>query len=162
MVLSESLGLVPPPAQDRATFEVYGRGGALEPSGCPPLKLAHGLSKALPIADDSQTQLDLLRAQCLSLSSHPTESYIWQRDAFSLAFSSGRQDQPGACACLLGSLSFGENSEDEWFAVWLLQQITKRIKGTTARVRDEDGEFLLIEAAHALPRWLQPDTSAER
>lgn len=131
-------------------------------TGYPPLKLAHRLSKAVPIADDSRTQLDLLRAQCLSLSSHLTEGYIWQREAFNLVSSSERTDHAVACACLLGSLSFGENSEDEWFAVWLLQQITMRIKGTAARIRDEDGEFLLIEAAHALPRWLQPDTSAER
>ena len=27
---------------------------------------------------------------------------------------------------------------------------------------DNDGEFLLIEAAYALPKWLTPDTAANR
>ncbi|KAK9836917.1 hypothetical protein WJX74_011048 [Apatococcus lobatus] len=137
MVLSESLGLAPPPVQDRATFEVHCR-------------------------DCSSHQLDLLRTQCLTTTAPFTEGYIWQREAFSLRVSSETREQAGAYACLFGSLSFGENSEDEWFLVWLLQQITSRIRGAAARIRDEDGEFLLIEAAHALPRWLQPDTSLER
>ncbi|KAK9858837.1 hypothetical protein WJX84_011540, partial [Apatococcus fuscideae] len=77
MVLSESLGLAPPPVQDRATFEVHCR-------------------------DCSSHQLDLLRTQCLTTTAPFTEGYIWQREAFSL------------------------------------------------------------RAAHALPRWLQPDTSLER
>ncbi len=31
-----------------------------------------------------------------------------------------------------------------------------------ARVWDNDGEFLLIEAAYALPKWLKPETAANR
>ncbi len=30
------------------------------------------------------------------------------------------------------------------------------------QVWDNDGEFLLIEAAYALPRWLKPETAANR
>ena len=30
------------------------------------------------------------------------------------------------------------------------------------RVWDNDGEFLLIEAAYSLPRWLKPELSANR
>lgn len=30
------------------------------------------------------------------------------------------------------------------------------------RVWDNDGDFLLIEAAYALPKWLKPDTSRDR
>ena len=161
MVLTESLGLAPTPAQDRAVFEVRNRGTA-GLSGTILLHQAHSLSKALPTADCSQPQLHLLRAQCLGVTAPFTEGYVWQREAFSLSLSSGTTETAGDCSCLRGSLSFGDNSEDEWFSVWLLQQITSRIKGTAARIRDEDGEFLLIEAAHALPRWLQPDTSAER
>lgn len=29
-------------------------------------------------------------------------------------------------------------------------------------VQDNDGQFLLIEAAHHLPKWLQPETSINR
>ena len=31
-----------------------------------------------------------------------------------------------------------------------------------AQVWDDDGEFLLVEAANWLPAWLEPDTSANR
>ncbi len=119
-----------------------------------------GLSKALLAADNSPGQLDVLRAQCLQLTASLTRQYLWQRDAFNLAAA------PTASAAtqpfLQGTLCFGENNEDEWFTVWLLQQITSQISGTAARIWDEDGEFLLIEAAHVLPRWLQPNTSPER
>ena len=30
------------------------------------------------------------------------------------------------------------------------------------RIFDTDGEFLLIEAAHHLPKWLDPDTAENR
>lgn len=30
------------------------------------------------------------------------------------------------------------------------------------RVWDNDGEFLLIEAAYSLPRWLKPESAANR
>ena len=38
----------------------------------------------------------------------------------------------------------------------------RRIPGTAARVWDNDGEFLLMEAAYALPRWLKPETASSR
>lgn len=30
------------------------------------------------------------------------------------------------------------------------------------RLEDSDGQFLLIEAAHFLPKWLKPETSENR
>jgi hypothetical protein len=35
-------------------------------------------------------------------------------------------------------------------------------RGAAAQVWDNDGQFLLIEAALALPRWLKPETAANR
>jgi hypothetical protein len=55
--------------------------------------------------------------------------------------------------------SAGDNIEDEWFATWLVRQVTQEVGGTCARAWDNDGEFLLIEAAYALPRWLKPETA---
>ncbi|CAO3565501.1 unnamed protein product [Mortierella alpina] len=46
--------------------------------------------------------------------------------------------------------------------VFLLREITKRIAGSIARVQDNDGEFLLIEAADFIPSWLDPDNSDNR
>ena len=61
-----------------------------------------------------------------------------------------------------GCTEFGDNVEDEWFIVYLLQQITKTFPELTAKVGDNDGEFLLIEAADYLPKWLNPDNSENR
>ena len=117
------------------------------------------------------------------------EGYIWQREAFHLrtsaeeappwrpsrlaeSASSPKSAQPsqqglgsfreGSLPCLWGCVQFGDNLEDEWFITWLLQQLTGRIPGSAARVWDNDGEFLLIEAAYSLPRWLKPETSTNR
>uniref|UniRef100_A0A8C7ZWI4 Uncharacterized protein n=1 Tax=Oryzias sinensis TaxID=183150 RepID=A0A8C7ZWI4_9TELE len=57
---------------------------------------------------------------------------------------------------------FGDNVEDEWFIVYLLQQITKTFSDLVVSVEDNDGEFILIEAADYLPKWLSPDTSENR
>lgn len=61
-----------------------------------------------------------------------------------------------------GKVCFGDNIEDEWFIVWLLQEATRKVTGATARVWDNDGEFVLIEVSHHIPSWLRPDTSANR
>lgn len=52
--------------------------------------------------------------------------------------------------------------EDEWLVVALLMHLTKRFPDISARVWDNDGEFLLIEAAYALPKWLRPETAEQR
>lgn len=63
---------------------------------------------------------------------------------------------------LYGITYYGDNIEDEWFIVYLLQQITKHVTSLVARVIDSDGEFLLIEAANYLPLWANPDTCENR
>lgn len=61
-----------------------------------------------------------------------------------------------------GSLNYGENIEDEWFLVYLLLELTKQIDGLVVRVKDSDGEFLLIEAAEYLPSWVTPETCEDK
>lgn len=63
---------------------------------------------------------------------------------------------------LHGKLKYGDNLEDEWFAVFLLFRISSAFPSNSIRVWDTDGEFLLIEAAFHLPRWLNPETSLNR
>lgn len=58
--------------------------------------------------------------------------------------------------------NFGDNVQDEWFIVFLLFQLTKFDDTLVITVEDNDGDFLLIEAAHHLPKWLEPDTSENR
>ncbi|XP_022054046.2 protein ecdysoneless homolog [Acanthochromis polyacanthus] len=85
--------------------------------------------------------------------------YIWQHQPFNLRY---HPEKGGVPAHIGGSTQFGDNVEDEWFIVYLLQQITEAFPELAARVVDNDGEFILIEAADYLPKWLNPDTSENR
>ncbi|KAM8858927.1 protein ecdysoneless homolog isoform 1-T2 [Spinachia spinachia] len=85
--------------------------------------------------------------------------YIWQHESFNLKY---HPEKAGVPAHIGGSTQFGDNVEDEWFVVYLLQQITEAFPELIASVEDNDGEFLLIEAADYLPKWLSPETSENR
>eukprot|EP01052_Picozoa_sp_SAG31_P023962 SAG31_NODE_2009_length_6673_cov_3.370094_4_plen_588_part_00 len=93
-----------------------------------------------------------------------TDRHIWHRDPFILAPlqlpSGGHEAMPHSC--LYGRTYWGEDIEDEWFVVWLLLQLTKIHAGLVASVTDNDGQFLLIEAALDLPSWLKPETAENR
>lgn len=67
----------------------------------------------------------------------------------------------GKRTALEGCVKFGENLDDEWFVVWILREISKHFP-VLIRVWDNDGEFLLIEAAYSLPDWLEPDVAENR
>ena len=60
-----------------------------------------------------------------------------------------------------GSLRFGVNMDDEWYVVYLLRRVSEAFD-VAVQVWDEDGEFLLIEAAYSLPGWLEPAVAANR
>ena len=64
--------------------------------------------------------------------------------------------------CLRGRTEYCDSVDDEWFVVFLLRSLTAAFPELTVAVSDGDGEFLLIEAALALPPWLEPDTSENR
>ena len=85
------------------------------------------------------------------------EGYIWQHDGFDLEVVRGK-----GLWHLAGSTRFGDNIEDEWFVVYLLKTVSERVSGISITVRDNDGEFLLIEAAYVIPRWLKPENSLNR
>lgn len=85
--------------------------------------------------------------------------YIWQNQPFNLKYKPGKGGVP---AHMFGVTKFGDNIEDEWFIVYIVKQITKEFPELVARIEDNDGEFLLIEAADFLPKWLDPDNSANR
>ncbi|XP_060789345.1 protein ecdysoneless homolog isoform X2 [Neoarius graeffei] len=85
--------------------------------------------------------------------------YIWQKQPFNLSF---HPEKGGVPAHLSGSTEFGDNVEDEWFIVYLLKCITRKFSELAASIQDNDGQFLLIEAAEYLPKWLDPDSSENR
>ena len=46
--------------------------------------------------------------------------------------------------------------------VYLLRELSRTFPEAWIRVTDSDGEFLLVEAAEVLPRWLNPDVAENR
>jgi hypothetical protein len=93
-----------------------------------------------------------------------TRDYIWHRDDFVLAphWAGASAEATDVRRVLYGRVYWGENIDDEWFVVWLLLQLTRRWPGVVAEVTDNDGQFLLIEAALEIPRWLKPANAAHR
>lgn len=63
---------------------------------------------------------------------------------------------------LHGLTNYGDAVEDEWLVVYLLRGLSNQFPNLWIRVVDVDGEFLLIEAANALPRWLNPEIAEHR
>ncbi|XP_053953161.1 protein ecdysoneless [Anastrepha ludens] len=128
-----------------------------------------------------RTQLSLFEKQCMEFVSGRVENYgyIWHKDEFQLQTRSECAQErllndeindisPGSPKALPlpphlhGVTHYGDNIEDEWFIVHLLHELTREIPGCVARVIDSDGEFLLIEAADALPDWANPDSCDQR
>ncbi|XP_062192210.1 protein ecdysoneless homolog [Phragmites australis] len=111
-----------------------------------------------------------LRSLHLSLLSHLApflSSHLFHRDPFTLSLPTDPASPCALCASppvphLHGALRFGDSLPDEWLAVSLLFALTRAFPNLAARAWDSDGEFLLIEAAFALPRWLDPDTAPNR
>ena len=97
------------------------------------------------------------------------KNYIWQRDEFKLDLviddSNEKTHSPPnvlsgslqSSARLRGRTSFGDSIDDEWLIVYILRQISISHPDVWIRAVDTDGQFLLIEAANALPRWLEPE-----
>ncbi|XP_054456564.1 protein ecdysoneless homolog [Anoplopoma fimbria] len=110
-------------------------------------------------SQQTEEQLTHLVEEILAKVASLLIQYIWQHQPFNLKY---HPEKGGVPAHIGGSTQFGDNVEDEWFVVYLLQQITEAFPELIARVEDNDGEFLLIEAADYLPKWLNPDTSENR
>lgn len=63
---------------------------------------------------------------------------------------------------LRGRTNYGDSVADEWLIVYLLRELSKKFPDAWTRVYDTDGEFLLIEAANTLPKWLNPEVAENR
>ncbi|KAF9601623.1 hypothetical protein IFM89_021089 [Coptis chinensis] len=102
------------------------------------------------------TSLHSLHLKILEIINPHLETYIWQHQPFTLSLSSNPFPH------LHGKTRYGDNLEDEWFIVYLLFEISRNIPDISIRVWDSDGEFLLIEAAFSLPKWINPENSGNR
>lgn len=103
------------------------------------------------------TELEHIRKLASQLCERLTKEYIWQRDGFQLQVARSNDLQ-----YLQGTTNYGDSVEDEWLIVFLLQELTRSRADLWARVTDGDGEFLLIEAANAVPKWLSPEVDSNR
>ncbi|KAL2553927.1 Protein SGT1-like protein [Forsythia ovata] len=104
----------------------------------------------------SVEELQSLHLQILNHLTPYTSPYIWQHQPFTLSPSFNPIPH------LSGHLRFGDNLEDEWFVVFLLFETSRSFPNLSIRVWDSDGDFLLIECAFHLPKWINPDTSPNR
>ncbi|XP_044470707.1 protein ecdysoneless homolog [Mangifera indica] len=116
----------------------------------------HVFYSIYPDSSLSTSSLQSLHLQILHHLSPFVSDYIWQHQPFFLSLS----DAP--VPHLYGRLRFGDNLEDEWFTVFLIFEISRAFPNLSIRVWDSDGEFLLMEAAFHLPRWLNPENSENR
>ncbi|KAF2717367.1 SGT1-domain-containing protein, partial [Polychaeton citri CBS 116435] len=133
--------------------------------------IIHVIDAELQNANTLRTRLnDILKATS-KLKKDILKDYIWQRDSFELVIkstaasetsdSSGR-DLNALRLHLRGRTNFGDSISDEWLIVYVLRELSKQFLDAWIRVYDTDGEFLLIEAAAALPKWLNPDVAENR
>ncbi|CDO70264.1 hypothetical protein BN946_scf184942.g64 [Trametes cinnabarina] len=86
--------------------------------------------------------------------------HLWHRDSFELKVApdpEGNKDK----WVLEGLMRVGDCIDDEWCAVWLLREISRKWD-VVISVWDSDGEFLLIEAADELPSWVTPANAENR
>ncbi|XP_044737684.1 protein ecdysoneless [Chrysoperla carnea] len=110
--------------------------------------------------------------QCLTIVDKYSKNYLWHKDKFNLRLINKDENILNKCIgiektddsrpYLYGVTHFGDNIEDEWFIVFLLFQLSREISDIIIRVIDNDGEFLLIEAANSLPNWANPETCENR
>uniref|UniRef100_A0A096M6B6 Ecdysoneless homolog (Drosophila) n=1 Tax=Poecilia formosa TaxID=48698 RepID=A0A096M6B6_POEFO len=110
-------------------------------------------------SQQTEERLKHLTEEMLAKVAQLLVQYIWQDQPFNLKYHPEKGDVP---AHIGGSTRYGDNIEDEWFIVYLLLHLTELFPELAARVEDNDGDFLLIEAADHLPKWLNPDTSENR
>lgn len=101
---------------------------------------------------ERREQLRRIQSAGVKLTNELLKDFIWQRETFKLSLE--RED---GRSCLRGRTNYGDSVEDEWLIVYILRELSKQFPNIWIRVTDTDGQFLLIDAANALPRWLNPE-----
>ena len=151
-------------SQDKVQYQIFGT--LRQPTAAAAAAAVHAAAAASPGGADEAGVAEALEAckvACLAHLEPFLDGYIWQKEPFQLeVVGEDAVRARGVPAHLAGTSRFGENIEDEWFIVWMLRELTRAFPTLTARVWDNDGEFLLIECAFHLPKWVKPDAVANR
>eukprot|EP00730_Choanoeca_flexa_P017240 TRINITY_DN8276_c0_g1_i1.p1 TRINITY_DN8276_c0_g1~~TRINITY_DN8276_c0_g1_i1.p1 ORF type:complete len:647 (+),score=134.38 TRINITY_DN8276_c0_g1_i1:111-2051(+) len=110
---------------------------------------------ALPI----QNLLD----ECNAFVNGLTAAYLWHNEDIQLNVDDRLHPLPKGYKPIVlhGATNFGENIEDEWFAVHVLSKLADQFE-LVLQCSDSDGQLLLIEAAEVLPEWVKPELSVNR
>ncbi|GAA5894726.1 uncharacterized protein JCM6883_002191 [Sporobolomyces salmoneus] len=114
---------------------------------------------------DSPSSLRDLSIEILSFVNSVSSRYLWHKQPFTLSLTSLNYSTPlnqGQHQWLEGKTEVTDAVDDEWFIVFLLQQISIKWTEAVVGIEDDDGEFLLIEAADVLPNWVTPQNAANR
>ncbi|ORX85322.1 SGT1-domain-containing protein [Anaeromyces robustus] len=112
-----------------------------------------------PNKDNLEAALIDISIKIFSFINQYTQNYIWQKEQFQLKICySTELEYP----YLSGKTIIGDCMDDEWFITFLLFEISKEFKNCIISVKDNDDEFLLIEAANFLPKWLEPENCENR
>ena len=118
-----------------------------------------------------QEQLRQVQKAGIKLVNELLKDFIWQRERiqFDLTREKGKLPRFAPIVglvlnfltlgrrCLRGRTNFGDSVEDEWLIVYILRELSKSFAQIWVTIVDTDGQFLLIEAANALPNWLNPE-----
>ncbi|KAK9466439.1 SGT1 protein-domain-containing protein [Lipomyces arxii] len=107
--------------------------------------------------DATTNKLEDLIKDLYRLSEPWIEGYLWYSEMFEL-----KEGNFEGVPCLQGSIQFGDSMDDEWLIVFCLREISKQYPDAYIKVFDNDGDFLLIEAANAIPKWLKPENADNR
>ena len=104
--------------------------------------------------DQSDARADALLLALNAEIARLCAGHVWQRDAFALE----RAARGSSRAVFRGCVEFGDCVDDAWFAAFLARALSATFADAIAvRVWDDDGEFMLIETAEALPGWVTPE-----
>ena len=108
----------------------------------------------------SEAALQATATSILTYVDQLSRDYIWQREPFNLSITAA--SFKSLSPHLTGATRMGESVEDEWYIVWLLKEISLKWPDAAIEMRDDDSQFLLIEAAEALPTWVTPANADNR
>ncbi|GAA5924061.1 uncharacterized protein JCM15063_005536 [Sporobolomyces koalae] len=118
-----------------------------------------------PTPQDQPEALRDLATRILAFTNSLSANYLWHKQPFELAptaLSYAAPIEQKQHLWLEGKTDVTDAVDDEWFIVWLLQQISLQWTEAVIAIEDDDGEFLLIEAADVLPNWVTPQNAANR
>jgi hypothetical protein len=116
--------------------------------------------KIFILVDIDLEDINLIYEKIIAHTEALSSKYIWNNQSFFLnkpvkceALKDEKLDKFLFYSCS-GLCDFGDNLEDEWYIVYILNSLTLKYPlKIAAQLNDQDGEFLLIQSANFLPKW---------